>query len=139
MKVQFKFNKEIIAEVDASPLDEFSLECVQSDSAKAKKFFEHEIATFEVFRKSYPGVKRGLDTEFANFRKKTKEWKEELPKLYASVLLEKEYKDKAKFRGEFVPQWKNLQTWINNRCWEIEYGSSAATPTLGRTVTFQTE
>ena len=25
--------------------------------------------------------------------------------------------------GEFVPFWKNLQTWINQRCWEEEEGS----------------
>jgi hypothetical protein len=25
-----------------------------------------------------------------------------------------------KKKGEFVPHWKNLSTWINNSCWEIE-------------------
>jgi hypothetical protein len=25
-----------------------------------------------------------------------------------------------KQRNEFVPEWKYLQTWINQRCWEDE-------------------
>jgi hypothetical protein len=130
MNLIIKINKQQVWEFDVSPTDEFSIELKQSSSAKSRKVFEKEIAYFETFRKAYPGVKRGLETEFNNFIKKNKkDWVVELPKLYAAVLLEIEDKKKRKFRGEFVPQWKNLQTWINNRCWEIEY-ETKTTPIL---------
>jgi hypothetical protein len=77
---------------------------------------------FDEFRKKYPGIKRGLDTEFDNFKKKHKDWK-----LVVKILLQKiekqiEDRHNKKARKEFVPEWKNLQTWINQRCWEEETG-----------------
>jgi hypothetical protein len=138
MRLIIKINKEPVGEYQIGDMDEFSVEVVQSEQTKSQKFFEKEQVMFEYFRKAFPGKKRGLETEFLNFRKKTKDWKEALPKLYAAVLLEKEDKAKAKYSGRFVPEWKNLQTWINNRCWEIEY-ETKQTPTLPITVNFQNE
>ncbi|MDR2652241.1 MAG: hypothetical protein LBC68_08005, partial [Prevotellaceae bacterium] len=76
---------------------------------------------FENFRKLFGGTKKGLDTEFENFIKKHKDWKNVLPKLLPAVELEIEWRAKRNAAGAFVPQWKNLQTWINQRCWEQEF------------------
>lgn len=71
---------------------------------------------FEAFRKVYPGRKRGLDTEFANFRKKHKDWREVLPLLLPAA---QAYAEQA--RGTSQKYIKHLQTWINNRAWETDY------------------
>jgi len=73
---------------------------------------------FNVFRNSYPGIKRGLDTEFDNFKKKYKDWKEILPSLLPAVEKQVAYKIELRVNDTFCPEWKHLQTWINQRCWE---------------------
>ena len=75
---------------------------------------------FENFRKFYPGTKRGLETELSNFKKKHKDWKEVIPLLPGIIEKQIRHKEKLKRLGRFVPEWKNLQTWINQRCWEEE-------------------
>jgi len=78
---------------------------------------EKEI--FDTARRYYPDRKRGLNTEFDNFVRKHKDWREVLP------LIEPAIKNQIVWRlsapvGTFVPHWKNFQTWINRRCWEEE-------------------
>ncbi len=74
---------------------------------------------FDVFRKRYPGNVRGLKTEFDLFIKKNK------PEIVHLLLpaLEKEisHKNQLMSGNKFVPNWKDLKTWINNRCWEQEF------------------
>lgn len=82
---------------------------------------EFEIE-FEKFRKLYPGVKRGLSTEFENLKKKHKDWKHIIPLLTEAIRNEIKFHESKSAMGEFVPQYKNLNTWINNRCWEQEFG-----------------
>ena len=77
---------------------------------------------FEDFRKLYPGTKRGYQTEFDNFKKKHKDWKEVIPLLLPAVSLQKIHKEELRVVGAFVPSWKHMQTWINQRCWEEEPG-----------------
>jgi len=77
---------------------------------------EKEI--FDVFRKDYPGTKRGLDIEFTNFIKKHGDWKEVLQILSQRLQYQKEARQLRKENKLFVPEWKHLQTWINQRCWE---------------------
>lgn len=76
---------------------------------------------FEKFRLKYPGVKRGTDTEF-EYLKKHKDWKDVVVLLSDAVNEQIIYRDKLRESGEFVPPWKNLKTWIYNRCWEDEVG-----------------
>lgn len=71
---------------------------------------------FEQFRSEYPGTKRGLNTELENFLKKNNHESVEL--LLPALNKEKSYKEKLSQSGQFVPQWKNMSTWINNKCWE---------------------
>lgn len=81
--------------------------------------FESE---FEKFKKLYPGAKRSTKTEFENFKKNTKDWKDVLPLLTKAISNEIAFHESKSSKGEFVPQYKNLSTWINNRCWELEFG-----------------
>jgi len=79
---------------------------------------EYEIE-FEIFRKNYPGTKRGLDTEFKTFQKH-KDWKQVLPELDERLSRQIEVRAINKQNGVFVPEWKNLQTYLNQRAWEEE-------------------
>jgi len=73
---------------------------------------------FEIFRLKYPGTKRGLETEFNNFVKKHKDSKNIIPLLYPALINQINLRIQQKEKNEFTPEWKNLQTWINQRCWE---------------------
>ena len=75
---------------------------------------------FENFRTEYPGIKRGYTTEFDNFKKKHKDWKDILPYLLLKLEDQVKHRSKKASFGSFVPEWKNLQTWINQRSWEEE-------------------
>ena len=75
---------------------------------------------FEIFRQNYPGTKRGLNIEFENLKKKYKDWKEIIPVLSDALNYQKSAREIKHRAGGFVPEWKNLQTWINQRCWEEE-------------------
>jgi len=75
---------------------------------------------FEIFRQSYPGTKRGLNPEFENFVKKNKNWREITPALSDALDYQKSAREIKRSAGGFVPEWKNLQTWINQKCWEEE-------------------
>lgn len=74
---------------------------------------------FDKFRKLYPGTKRGIETEFDNFRKKHKDWECVLPELESIILKQIETR-KQKLAVGFAPEWPHLQTWINQRRWEQE-------------------
>jgi hypothetical protein len=76
---------------------------------------------FDKARKLYPGTRRGNETEFANFKKKHKDWKEVLPLLFPAIEKQIKWKETARANGlRFVRLWKIFQTWINQRCWEEE-------------------
>jgi len=77
------------------------------------------ISVFDSARKLFKGTKRGLETEFNNF-KKHKDWKECLELLEPAIHREIIHKDNLKASGGFCPSWANFQTWINQRRWEQE-------------------
>ena len=90
---------------------------------------------FDEFRREYRGTKRGLRTEFENFRKKHKDWRDVLVHLLADYRRQVQVLDANKAAGAFVPQPKNLQTYINQRCWEEEISLTTQTGTpYGNTV-----
>jgi hypothetical protein len=78
---------------------------------------------FDVFRKLYPSTKKSLKTEFNNFKKKHKDWKECLNLLMPSLEKEIIYKSELILYNQFCPEWKHLSTWINQRCWEQEFST----------------
>lgn len=75
---------------------------------------------FEEFRKAYKGRKRGHKEEFENFKKKNQNWREIVPLLMPALQRLEEYNTAAEAAGKWVPQWANLQTWINQRRWTEE-------------------
>lgn len=87
----------------------------KKDLFKNKDMFEVSYKKqFEEARKIYKGTKRGLDTEFNNFTKKHKNWRNIIPLLKPAILKQIEWRKQDK------RYWKNFQTWINNSCWEEE-------------------
>ena len=98
----------------------------ESKSVSKKEITEEQSlfdfqASFDIARKAYPGVKAGLEPEFANFRKKHKAYREIIPLLLPAIEREKAHKAALHAAGQFVPQWKNFKTWINNTCWTNEF------------------
>jgi hypothetical protein len=87
---------------------------------------------FDAFRTQYPGQKRGLEEEFKNFIDKNK--LETVHLLLPALNKELHYRQKAKAQGEFVPAWKHLKTWINQKCWTQEFPRLNGTP---KTETYQ--
>lgn len=83
---------------------------------------------FEEFRKAYKGRKRGHKEEFENFKKKNTDWREIVPLLMPALHRLEEYNAAAVAAGKWVPQWANLQTWINQRRWTEEL-PAVASPT----------
>lgn len=73
---------------------------------------------FERFRKLYPGTKRGFATEYGNLQRKHEDWTYVVPLLVCAITEEIEWHTRLKKAHAFCPEYKNLQTWINQRCWE---------------------
>jgi len=80
--------------------------------------YTREFEVFDAARRYWLGTKRGGPTEFANFRKHHKDWKEVLSLLLPAIEAQEFRRFRMAKKGEFVPPLKHFQTWINNRCWE---------------------
>lgn len=91
----------------------------ESEIVEVETISEEE-QMFDKFRRTYRGTKRGLQTEFTNFKKKHKDWREVLVILLPSYQAQQTKREQALRQGCFVPQEKNLSTYINQRCWEAE-------------------
>lgn len=87
------------------------------DKNKDSDFF----SIFGKFRDAYPGTKRGLEIEFANFKKKAQDWRKAVLELHPCLMREVAYKARKRALGEFVPEWKHMRTWINQSCWTESY------------------
>lgn len=85
---------------------------------------------FNNFRLLYPGTKLGNKTEFDNLRKKHKDWNEVVPLLLPALNNQITARMKKTESKLFVPEWKNLSTWINKRCWEEEIESVKPKPKI---------
>lgn len=110
-------NDRATSEQQVSTLQE--LKNKRTKELKNKNIVENEFfIAFDNFRKLYPGTKRGNETEFENFMKKHKTWEFILPMLIPAIENQKKSRELKKMKKQFVPEWKNLQTWINNKCWE---------------------
>lgn len=82
---------------------------------------DNDKELFHAFMKLYPGTKRGLDTEYDNFCKKHKDHSAVIHTLHEIINNQLRGRALMRERGLFVPEWKMLSTWINQRCWEEEY------------------
>lgn len=95
---------------------------IRVEKSRVDKKREENI--YDIFRKYYPGEKRGLDTEFNYFCKTHSDWKEILPLLLPAVKREESRRADLEGANKFVPNWKHLKTWIYNRCWEVTSGQT---------------
>ena len=102
------------------------------ETEKLKKYPIPALSEFDNFRKLYPGTKRGNETEFTNFTKKHEDWKAVLNDLLPALNKQIAWRKEAGLTQQFVPQWANLQTWINQRKWEEEMGKKAIQSQPGR-------
>lgn len=108
----------------------------ESDSKKnIQKETEFELLKiFDKFRKKYPGTKRGAEIEFDNLKKKyKKEFKTIIPILEQELDRQFAERTKKMTAGNFVPEWKNLQTYINNRAWEETFNQGAENSVKSKT------
>ena len=85
---------------------------------KKNKIIANKVK-FELFRIAYIGTKRGLDTEFDNFIKSNDA--EIIDLLLPALKKEIAEKQRLKDAKQFCPEWKNLKTWIYQKCWEQEF------------------
>ena len=84
---------------------------------------------FESFRRAYPGRKAGAQVEFDNFKSKyPRQWPQIIPKLMPALQRLMHWRSQAQAAGQFVPQFKNLRTWINQQCWTEEFPDIPAPP-----------
>jgi len=92
----------------------------ESESENDNEINNKKESEFEIFRKAYPGTKRGHDVELADFKRKHKDWKEIIPILMARLNSQIDQRAKREQARNFVPQWKNLKTYLYQRSWEEE-------------------
>ena len=85
---------------------------ISNTDSYSKKDYSSEKEIFDKFRQNYLGKKRGLDTEFNNFTKKHKDWKDVLLKLEKLNLTLSDFNTEDK---KYVPAFA---VFINNRQWE---------------------
>lgn len=78
---------------------------------------------FEKFYLKYPGQKKSADTEFKDFCKLYPEWEKIAPLLYPAISSEIKFKTKLSDSG-FNPNWKYLNNWLKEKCWEISTPNS---------------
>jgi DNA-binding transcriptional ArsR family regulator len=84
---------------------------------------------FETFRRAYPGSKNGHTVEYDNFTRKHKDYKSVVHLLLPALNKLEQWRTEAKKVGQFVPEYANLSTWINQRRWEAEMAKiETATP-----------
>ena len=69
------------------------------EKREEEKREEKELAIFDFFRKSYPGTKRGNETEFNNLKKKHADWKIVIPQLSQCLQDQKISRANAKANG----------------------------------------
>jgi hypothetical protein len=103
------------AKTETKPEAEEEQKESESKSNSTKELKEQ----FDQFRVSYKGTKGGLNKEFETL-KKHKDWKEIVPKLEQALQYQSQARRGLDEAGDFCPNWKNLSTWMNQRCWEDE-------------------
>ena len=130
-------NRKRISEWREKQLDTENVTCYESvrntlkDKINKDKIIKEDIKEiFNVFRMQYLGSRGGLDIEVKNFLKSNNPNDVEL--LLPALLHEIEYKKKLKQSGLFCPEWKNLKTWINQKCWLQELPEIKPTITISK-------
>lgn len=87
---------------------------------------DKDIIFFKSAIEKFGGTKRGPATELEDLKKKHKDWKDILPLIGPAIENQIAYRDHKRAAGVFVPEWKNLKTWLSQRCWEQTMEAPAA-------------
>jgi hypothetical protein len=85
---------------------------------------------FETVRKAYPGLRRSLDVEWDNFRKKHTP-AVVIPLLLPAIERGKAYREGCASVNAFCANWPHFSTWINQSRWTEEYGAIPAPKASG--------
>lgn len=87
---------------------------------KEKKEYKERFSAFVSAYKKMGGKVRGVDTEFNDFVRRHKDWKEVLPYLELAVQRETKQRQLAQAERKFFPEPKMLQTYLGKqRAWEL--------------------
>lgn len=98
----------------------------KKQTKKSSDDFSELEDVFEIFRKRYPGTKRGHNVEFENFKKKNPStWQSIIPLLLPAIEREIRHHEESAAAHVFVPAYANLTTWINQSRWTLEFPSIA--------------
>lgn len=77
---------------------------------------------FEEFRKEYPGTKRNLESELADFKSAfPTTWRQYVPLLLPAAQKLNEYYRQCNAKKKFAPNPRNLKAWLSDQCWTYEY------------------
>ena len=109
------------------------------------KELKEKFSQFVSLYKKEGGRVRGVETEFADFSKRHKDWQEIIPYLEIALQREVRARNQAKQDKVFYPEMKNLSTYLGKqRAWEmfVTIGEEIQTDTYnphGRTIWFNEE
>jgi hypothetical protein len=96
----------------------------QVKESKGKKSNLLRESDFEVWYKTYP-VKKSKQKALEHWNKYAKSGAlPELEILLAAVKNQAAERIRKKQAGQFCPEWKHPDTWLNQKCWEDETGDS---------------
>lgn len=82
-----------------------------SSSSSNKKYTKN----FLIFLSKYPGTKNKTYA-FECWKKKSKQ-RPPLEKILKAIENQKKAKEAKRENGDFIAEWKNASTWINQECW----------------------
>lgn len=99
-----------------------NVDVIKKNKQKSESDLTALEVEFEKFRSAYKGQKRGFKAEFENLKKKyPNDWRNIIPLLMPALEKMEQWRAEASKRGEFVPQYAMLQTWINQSRWTSEF------------------
>ena len=85
-----------------------------------EKELKEKFAAFVYSYKKAGGKVRGVETEFNDFTKRHKDWKQVIPYLEMALQREIKARNTAKLNKHFFPEMKMLQTYLGKqRAWEL--------------------
>lgn len=118
--------KIVAGDGDRDALIEQARPIVEKLAKKTQPPTDEEIAIFDEFRKAYAkgGSVRGVKVELAALTKH-KDWRECLPLLMPALFRQRSERKMLVDEGRFLPEWKHLGTWLNQRGWEMSYHSGS--------------
>lgn len=98
-----------------------SIKAIEALLQKPQSSTDSYEKLFERFRVKYPGTKRGYTVEFDYFKVKNRDWKQVVSSLESCLDKQIRQRKQKQGLGQFIPEWKNLKTYLGNRGWEEEY------------------